>query len=437
MSSMDVGDEMLGWAKELFPICRSLTGAGVRQTLDYFRDLNPELAPLSFKTGEKVFDWEVPQEWNVSDAYIEHESGERFAQFKVSNLHLVGYSEPVDYVMERSALLDHIYTLPDDPDKIPYVTSYYHQRWGFCLSENQKQNLPAGQYRVFIDSSLNDGKLDMAHGLIQGKLSRELFFSSYVCHPSMANNELSGPVLLNALMRYVKRQYPESKYSYRFVLLPETIGSIAYLSRFHSILKERVHCGFNLSCTGDERSFSHVQSRFGDNLADLALQSALRGRSNVKTYSFLKRGSDERQYCAPGIDLPVCTFCRSKYGEYPEYHTNADDFKVVTAEGLRGAFEVMRNIVDAFELAERPVSRVLGEPQLGKRGLYPTISMKGSTDDALKRRMDFLAYADGDHTIFDIVNRIDEPLGQLVAEFITLSNAGLIEDAATPLSSTS
>lgn len=426
MNSAVIGEEMLQWAKDLFPYCRSITGDGTRRTLAYFQDINPELEFITFKTGEKVFDWDIPKEWNINDAYLEHESGRRFAEFKKNNLHVLNYATPIDQVFKLEDLRDHIYTSPEQPGIIPYVTSYYSERWGFCMSHEEKSALPQGNYRAFIDSTLADGTLNLTHAVIEGASSQEIFFSSYVCHPSMANNELSGPVLLSALMRYVKQQYPEPNFSYRFVLLPETIGSIAYLSRYHQTLKSNVHCGFNLSCVGDERAYSQVQSRFGNSLADKALQAALRGRENVKTYTFLDRASDECRYCAPGIDLPLNTFCRSKFGEYPEYHTSADNFDVVTAKGLAGSFEVMKNIIDVLEIGEYPKVRVLCEPQLGKRGLYPTLSRVGSTD-SVKARMDFLAYADGATSIFEISDIIDQPLDVILDEYRILNDAELVE----------
>jgi aminopeptidase-like protein len=423
---LKLGEEMLRWAKELFPICRSITGEGTRQTLDYFRNINPEFKPVSFNTGEKVLDWEIPREWNIKDAYIEHESGQRFAQFEKSNLHVLNYSVPIDRTVDRDELLDHIYSIADQPDFIPYVTSYYEDRWGFCMSHNERARLPTGKYRAFINSTLEDGTLDLMHAVIKGKSSREIFFSSYVCHPSMANNELSGPALLSALMRYVKQQYSDPNFSYRFVLLPESIGAIAYLSHCLPELKANVHSGFNLSCVGDERAYSHVQSRFGDSIADKAIQSALYGMENVKTYTYLQRGADERQYCAPGVDLPLCTFCRTKFDEFPEYHTDADDFDLVTAKGLAGAFEVMKNIIEAFEMGEYPKVRVLGEPQLGKRGLYPTLSRQGSMAN-VQSRMDFLSYADGRTSLFEISKIVKQPLGLLLGEYKLMRDAELIE----------
>lgn len=420
-------NEMLRWAKDLFPIARSLTGDGLRQTLDYFSEINPEIETYAFPTGTNVFDWTVPQEWKIRDAFIEHiDSGKRYAEFKKHNLHVLGYSSPMDQVMDREALLPHIYTQEDQPDLIPYVTSYYRERWGFCMAHNEKEQLPDGAYRVVVDSDLFDGELIVADAKIQGLLDREIMFSSYVCHPSMANNELSGPVLSMALMKYVKETYPDPRYSYRFILVPETIGSVAYMSKHLPEMQDRVECGFNLSCVGDERAYSHVESRYADTLADHALRAALLGKENVKTYSFLQRGSDERQYGAPGIDMPLCGFCRSKYGEYPEYHTDADNFDVVTQAGLDGAFEVMRSVVDAFEIGLYPKVGVKGEPQLGKRGLYPTISQKG-TYSSIRARMDFLAYSDGTNTLFEIAQHIGVPLSIVLDEARTMLDHELIE----------
>lgn len=425
--------DMIGWAKDLFPIPRSLTGDGVRETFKYLQAINPEITIHSHSTGTQVFDWEIPREWRIKDAWIEHvPTGQRFAEFSGCNLHVLGYSLPMDAEMDRAELLPHIYTQPDQPNLIPYVTSYYKDRWGFCMSQVAKDALPEGRYRVHIDSALFDGELLVGNAQIQGQTDHELMFSSYICHPSMANNELSGPVVLSALLKFVKDHIPEPKFSYRFILVPETIGSAAYMSRNLEQMQERVVCGFNLSCVGDERAYSHVQSRYGDTIADTALQSALIGKDNVKTYSFLERGSDERQYCAPGIDLPLCGFCRSKYGEYPEYHTDADNFDVVTQQGLDGAFQVMTTIIKAFELGLYPTVAVKGEPQLGKRGLYPTISQKGSYS-AIRARMDVLAYADGSNSLFDIANRISVPLGIVLKEVELMLEHGLVtvSDMAT------
>jgi aminopeptidase-like protein len=312
-------------------------------------------------------------------------------------------------------LLPHIYTQSDQPDVVPYVTSYYNDNWGFCMSEKDKQEMIDGMYHAVIDANKSPGTLELADLVIKGESSKEIFFSTYVCHPSMANNELSGPVLATALIQYIKSKYKKLKYTYRFVFVPETIGSITYLSQHLKYLQDKVICGFNLSCVGDDRAYSHIESRMGNTLADNALKSALIGLDNVVNYSFLERGSDERQYCAPGVDLPLCGFCRTKYGEYPEYHTSADNFDVVTIEGLNGAFNIMKTIIDAFEVDLFPKINVKCEPQLSKHNLRHNVSQKGHMDD-IHTRLDFIAYADGEHSIFDISNKINKNLKYVIEE---------------------
>ena len=419
------GNNMIQWMKDMWGYPRSLTGHGTRKTLEYLKDINPELNIHSFKSGLKVFDWEIPDEWNIYDAYIEHESGQKFAEFSKNNLHILGYSNACNMEVTLSELLPHIYTQPDQPDVIPYVTSYYEDRWGFCMSENDKQKLPDGKYRVIIDATKGAGSLELADLIINGQSNKEIFFSTYVCHPSMANNELSGPVLASALIQYIKTEYPNPQHTYRFVFAPETIGSIIYLSEHIQPLKENVICGFNLSCVGDERAYSYIESRMGNTLADSALHAAMIDLDNVKKYSFLDRGSDERQYCAPGVDLPFCGFCRTKYEEFPEYHTSADNFDVVTSEGLEGSFNVMKSIIDAFEMKLYPKIVVKCEPQLGKRGLRPTISQKGHNDNA-NMRADFIAYSDGKHSLFDISIKIKRKLSKVISEALILKQNNLI-----------
>ena len=415
---------MIKWAKDLFPLCRSLTGDGTRKTLRYFQNINNEFKILNFKSGKKVFDWSIPLEWNIKDAYIEHNSKKRFAEFKKNNLHILGYSMPVNKVIKKEELLKHIYSQKDQPNSIPYVTSYYKKRWGFCMTENTKKKLPSGNYKVLINSTLSKGIMEIMHAKIPGKSKKEIFFSSYVCHPSMANNELSGPVLLNAIMQYLKTKYPKSFYSYRFVLLPETIGSIAYLSKFKNILKKNVICGFNLTCVGDEREYSVINSPEGNTLADYSLESALIGKKNVKSYSFLHRASDERQYCAPNIDLPLCRFSKSK--DYPEYHTDKDDFKVVTEKGLDQSLDVFKDIIDAFETGLYPKTKILCEPNLGKRNLYPTISQKGSYNNELVMRMDLIALSNGKNSIFKISKLLNKNLNTVCREYKLLKSKGLL-----------
>ena len=423
---MRLGDEMLAWAKSLWPLPRSLTGHGTVETLKYLKGINPDLRVKFRKTGDAVFDWIVPDEWNIYDAYLVHENGEKFADFKVNNLHVVGYSEAINERINLNELQARIHTHDLHPDRVPYVTSYYSSTWGFCMSENQKKKMPNGEYLAYINAKKEPGRMHYADLVIKGKSENEVFFSTYICHPSMANNELSGPVVASALARHIRQNFPDPQYTYRFVFAPETIGALAYLDENISHLRKTVICGFNLSCVGDERCFSHIQSRTGKTLADSALSSALIGKQVVKTYSYLDRGSDERQYGAPLVDLPFCGFCRSKYGEYPEYHTDADNFDIVTADGLHGSFELMANIIRAFEFGLHPKSKVIGEPQLGKRGLSPTLSKIGSRNN-LKTMMNCIAYADGQNTIFDICNIAQASLAEVLEKMEVLRSHEIIE----------
>lgn len=419
--NVNEGQEMYDFVSKIFPYCRSLTGEGVRQTLNDLREFirqggGPELQVFEVPSGTKAFDWTVPREWKIREAYIEDEAGNHIIDMKDNNLHVLGYSTPVDKWVSLEELKEHIYTQPDQPDCIPYVTSYYKERFGFCMSENMKNSLPEGKYHMYIDSELFDGVLNYAEIVIPGETDEEVFFSTYFCHPSMANNECSGPALSGELVKYVM-SLPQRRYTYRFVYVPETIGSITYLSQGEHLskLQKNMVAGFNLSCVGDNRDYSIVESRHADTLADRVLKNVLHYHTDNKysTYSFLKRGSDERQYNAPGVDLPVVGFCRSKFGEYPEYHTSADDLSLVSPEGLQGAYDVMTQVIDALEMNQRYQVQVLCEPQLGKRGLYPTTSQKGSYDK-VKAMIDFIAYADGKTDIIDISNKILVPIDELI-----------------------
>ena len=422
------------WMSDLFPICRSLTGNGVDKTLAYLQNnIKINLRIIKFKTGTKVFDWKIPKIWNVSKAYVKRLNGSTIIDFKKNNLHVVGYSSKINKTVDKKELFKHLFTQVNQPNLIPYVTSYYKKNWGFCVAENFKKKIKDKKYKVLIDSSHTNGSLKIGESYIKGRSKKEIFFSTYFCHPSMANDNLSGVVVQSALIKYIKQKYKRTNYSYRFIFIPETIGSIAYLSKNLKKMKKYIIAGFNLSCVGDDRGYSYVESRYGDNLADNAIKSALLDKKNVKGYSFLFRGSDERQYCAPGIDLPVCGFSRSKFGEYKEYHTSADNLKIISNKSLNNSLKVLKTIVDAFETGLYPEVRIKGEPQLSKYNLYPTISQKGIKNKGNFSKQEFidrcnvLAYADGKNNLFDISKKINLSLEKLIIEINLLKKHKLVK----------
>lgn len=424
--NLAVGSWCFSLADELWPINRSLTGAGVRETLARLKEELPRLTVHEVPSGTNVFDWVVPDEWAIREAYIEDEAGNRIVDFHENNLHVLGYSEPVDEWLDLDALQAHLYSQPDQPDAIPYVTSYYKRRWGFCLTDNQRRSLPVGRYRAVIDSDLGPGVLNYGELLISGESEKEIFLSTYICHPSMANNELSGPVVTAALAKWLSAQ-PSLKYSYRIVFIPETIGSIVYLSQNLERMKETIHAGYNISCIGDDRCYSFLPSRAGDTLSDRVAKHVLMHIDpDYKRYTWLDRGSDERQYCAPGADLPVATIMRSKYGQYPEYHTSLDRLgTVVTAEGLAGGFGALRAALNVFERDFFPLVTTIGEPQLGKRGLYPDISQKGS-GNTVRDMMNLISYCDGKRSLFEIAEIINVSFDILLELASPLLREGLL-----------
>lgn len=423
----DLGLDMHKLCEKLFPICRSITGEGFRESLNILKnDVRlQDLKMFEVPTGTKCFDWEVPKEWNIRDAYIVSPNGTKICDFKVSNLHVVGYSTPVNKEISLEELQEHLYSLPEQPNAIPYITSYYKERWGFCISQDERDKLVSGQYQVYIDSELKDGSLTYGELIIPGETEQEVFISSYLCHPSMANNELSGPVVTAFLAKWIL-SLESRKYTYRIVIIPETIGSITYLSRNYKKMKESTIAGFNVSCVGDDRAYSYLPSRKGNTFADNIAKHVLKhSQPDFVSYSFLDRGSDERQYCSSGIDLPVCSIMRTKYGCYPEYHTSLDDLELVTPSGLLGGYKVLRQSIECIEADETLCKTVLCEPQLGKRGLYPTISTKNS-GSVVKDMMNFLAYCDGISTNLEIAEKINTPLWDLQDIITKLKAADLL-----------
>jgi aminopeptidase-like protein len=423
------GQQMHDFVRELFPICRSLTGEGVRQTLGAIREHLPGLAVHAVPSGTAAFDWTVPQEWNIRAARLIAPDGRTVVDFKNNNLHVVGYSEPVDRELSLEELDSHLHSLPELPDAIPYVTSYYKRYWGFCLSHRQREQLRPGTYRAVIDSDLAPGHLNYGELLLPGETDREILLSTYICHPSMANNELSGPAVTVWLVKWLMEKQ-RRRHTYRIVFIPETIGSITYLSRNLRQMKAATVAGFNLSCMGDERCFSYLPSRLGGTVADRVARHVLKHIApDYIAYSFRDRGSDERQYCSPGVDLPVCSVMRSKFGNYPEYHTSLDDLSLVTPAGLAGSLRALQLCLECLENNETLTVTVLCEPQLGKRGLYPTISSRGHTGETVENMMHILAYSDGNHDLLAIAEDLGVPLWTLLKTVEKLKVNGLLAQA--------
>lgn len=430
--SYEAGRRMYNFAAKIFPYTRSITGEGVRQTLsdlaEYIRPSGVELKISEVPSGTQVFDWTVPKEWRIKEAYIEDEDGDRIIDMKENNLHVLGYSIPVDEWVDLEELKQHIYVEDGQPDVIPYVTSYYKERYGFCMSKNLRDSLKPGRYHMYIDSELFDGVLNYAEAVIPGQTDDEILFSTYFCHPSMADNECSGPALAAELINTLAAA-DKLKFTYRFVFVPETIGSITYLSQDDHVpyLKEHVKAGFVLSCVGDDLDYSMVESRYADTYADRVLHNVLKYKDKYTIYDFHERGSDERQYNAPGVDLPVVCFCRSKFGEFPEYHTSADNMIFVSPEGFQGAYDAMTEVIEILEKNAYYKVKVLCEPQLGKRGLYSDISRKGSYDGIMVQR-DVLSYADGRNDLIDLSERIGVPVSEIVDIVDRLVENDLLEE---------
>jgi len=405
-NSLEIGKSIYGLCERLWPITRSITGNGVRQTLAILKEHLPSLVITEVPTGQACFDWEVPKEWNIKDAYVIDPNGKKILDFKVNNLHVVGYSIPINKTMTLVELQKHLHSLDDQPEAIPYVTSYYEERWGFCLSQNQRVMLKEGSYRVHIDSELSFGSLTYGEVIIKGRSDKEIFLSTYVCHPSMANNELSGPTVTAYITKWIASQPRE--YTYRIIFIPETIGSICYLSKNIVQMKKNIFAGYNISCVGDNNAYSYLPSRQEDSISDkIAIHVLNHTQPNFIKYSYLDRGSDERQYCSPGVDLPIASVMRSKYHTYSEYHTSLDNLNYISAEGLFGAYDILTKCISCIENNKVYRATILCEPQMGKRNLWPTLGGSKVKENKVKNMMDILVYADGKNDLLEIAEKIN------------------------------
>ena len=391
---------------DLFPLNRSITGDGNRKTLEILKGIVPALQIKEVKSGTKAFDWVIPKEWKVNHAYLLDERKNKIIDYTDNNLHLIGYSASFSGKLSRDELKPHLYTSDVLPDAIPYVTSYYDSNWGFCVTKEFKDNLKDEIYEVEIDTEHFKGSMTYGEVFIKGNSKKEILFSTYICHPSMASNEISGPlVAINLAMDLYNSK--KNEFSYRFLFLPETIGSIFYLSKNLKKMKKNVIAGFVLTCLGDNRNWSFLTSKYNntysDKLAEFILQD---NKIRFKKYDFLNRGSDERQYCYPFVNLPIVSIMRSKYGEFKEYHTSFDNLDFVNGANLVESSALYFEIIKVIETNYFPRATTLCEPMMSKRNLR-----KGNSniklDDFDQNVMNFLIYSDGQNDLIDLATRLN------------------------------
>lgn len=408
----DIGQSIYDLACELFPICRSLTGSGVRATLDMLArtvDIQRHVLP----TGTPLFDWVVPPEWVIRDAFIKAPDGRRVLDFAASNLHVVGYSMPIRRLIDLAELKRHVFTLPDQPDLIPYRTSYYDRSWGFCMSHNRLMTLPDAVYEVCIDSELKDGQLDYGEYIHRGRTEDEVLLTTHICHPSLANDNCSGMALLATLARAMHGR--ETRYTYRFLFAPGTLGPLAWLSANEDTVG-RVKHGMGVSCVGDGRALTYKRSRRDDATIDRVMTHILSGEGDgARSVPFSPYGYDERQFCSPGFDMPFGLFQNSAFGTFPEYHTSADNLDFIRPEHLARSYRIVTDAIDILEADWVPVSlNPKGEPQLGRRGLYAPVGGPSSSGHSAMPMLWVLNLANGRHSLIDIAERSGLPFPQII-----------------------
>ncbi|MFH1846216.1 MAG: DUF4910 domain-containing protein [Candidatus Omnitrophota bacterium] len=401
--NIDVGKKMYKLTEALYPICRSITGNGARETLNIIKEYVP-IKIQEVPTGTKVFDWTIPKEWNIKDAYVKNHKGRKIIDFKKSNLHVVNYSIPVHEKMSLDKLKEHLFTLPDYPERIPYATAYYEQNWGFCLTQRQYEQLEENTYEVVIDSKLEDGFLTFGELYLKGESDNEILFTCYICHPSLCNDNLSGIVLLTFLAKFMESR--RSKYSYRFLFIPETIGAIMWLNLNEDKVSKIKH-GLVATCVGDSGKMTYKKTRRGDATIDKVVEKVLiDSKDPYEIIDFFPLGSDERQFCSPGFDLHVGSLMRTPYGRFSEYHTSADNLDFIAPEYLADSLKKYMKVI--FVLENNGVYLNLNpkcELQLGRRGLYNTIGGQKSKSIDNSALLWVLNLSDGSNSILDIAVR--------------------------------
>jgi aminopeptidase-like protein len=412
----------------LWPICRSISGNGLRHSFRILQEIIPfEL--IEVPTGTVVLDWKIPKEWNINDAYIITPDGKKIAEFKINNLHVINYSIPVNKTMSWEELKPHLHTLPNKPDAIPYLTTYYKETWGFCLTHHEYLQLPQeGNYQVVIESTLADGAITYGQYILKGSSEEEILFSSYLCHPSMANNELSGPLALAFLYQELSK-IENRHYTYRFVLAPETIGIVAFLAHHGDKIKSKIKAGYVLTCCGDAGKITYQLSKRTDTLADNMMQHFLKTKyTNATVRDFRVGGSDERQYCSPGYNFPVGTIMRTPYKIYPEYHTSLDNKSIIDFSALKEIVMLLVDVCKGMEM-NGPIEpgHLYGEPMLGKRNLYPDKGGAGIMSEDLMFLLSMITMSEIQHTPLEIANRLEANILDLEKALQIALREGLVK----------
>lgn len=426
VGGQNVGNAMHEFMAELFPICRSITGEGVRQTLRKIQARIP-LAIHEVPSGTQVFDWTVPMEWNIADAYIKNEAGERVVDFRASNLHVMSYSTPVRKRMRLDELRPHLFTLPDHPERIPYRTSYYKENWGFCLRHDQLSNMPDEEYEVCIDCTLKVGHLTYGELLLRGERTEEVLISCHTCHPSLCNDNLSGIAVATFLSQMLSGQ--SLRYSYRILFIPGTIGSITWLALHEAALRDIRH-GFVVTGVGDSGRFTYKKSRQGEAEIDRAFQHVLQhSQQQHDIIDFFPYGYDERQYCSPGFNLPVGCFMRTPHGQYSEYHTSADNLDFVRPEYLAESLTQCLSVLHVIEHNKTYINQnPKCEPQLGRRGLYRAVAGQQEGNQGELALLWVLNLSDGLHTLLDIATRSGLRFALIKTAADALHHSGLLKE---------
>jgi aminopeptidase-like protein len=404
--------ELEQYFDRLWPICRSISGNGLRTSFNILQEIIP-LSLKEYPTGTQVYDWEIPKEWNIEDAYIIAPDGKKICDFSQNNLHIVNYSIPFEGELSFEELRTHLFTIENQPDAIPYITSYYKETWGFCISWNELQKLPkSGKYKVVIKSKLEQGAITVGSALLKGETDQEILLSTYLCHPSMANNELSGPLCMAFLYKALAA-IPKRRYTYRFVMAPETIGVIAYLSDHGEAMKKNTVAGYVLTCCGNEAPFVFKQSKNPLGFLEKCTEHTLsHSELSYTTIPFAVGGSDERQYCSPGFNLPVGSITRSMYHRYKEYHTSLDNKSFVSFEAMAKTIQTYYQCIQTMEQNITPVCLVpYGEPRMGKRNLLPSsIEPNDKRRKDIDRMFHLISWADGEHDLISIAEKRNESI---------------------------